>query len=108
MGGAKVQWNDGNIRAKMRMKTSYVDGCWLIYAGSRHGYAEVSLNGKRELAHRVSAYLFLGYDLKDKKQQVNHKQSCPHKNCWNPDHLYVGTQRQNIVDRFQVKKYGRS
>lgn len=27
-----------------------------------------------------------------------HKNTCPYKNCWNPDCLYVGTHTDNMND----------
>jgi hypothetical protein len=79
-------------------------GCWL-WEGSRlptgHGSARIA--GKAYLVHRLSAMVHLGLDITNRfvgsrkdASQVNHK--CANTNCFNPEHLYVGTQLQNIHD----------
>jgi len=74
-------------------------GCWLwqgSIGGGNYGY--IRFDGIGELVHRISAFLFLGYDLGNQARQVNHQTFCPNKHCWNPEHLYVGTQKSNIGD----------
>ncbi|HWY33590.1 MAG TPA: hypothetical protein VNX68_03020 [Nitrosopumilaceae archaeon] len=79
------------------------NGCW-IWLGYTNpkGYGEIHFNKRTERVHRLSAHLFLGLDLEDKKQFANHKE-CLNKNCWNPEHLYVGTAQDNTNDS---KKWG--
>lgn len=74
-------------------------GCWLITEGffDKDGYARVYCNGRTSRSNRFSAYIFLGLPL-DSKLQANHKRECTNKNCWNPDHLYTGTQSENRLD----------
>jgi hypothetical protein len=73
-------------------------GCW-IWAG-RHdekGYGRISHAGTFQVAHRYSYYLHNGeFDI---KLCVLHK--CDVPACVNPDHLYLGDQRQNNIDRDQ-------
>src|SRR5262249_16523996 len=47
-------------------------------------------------AHRWSYQVFVG--LIPAGRQVQHK--CGRKDCINPTHLYLGTQAQNVADRF--------
>jgi hypothetical protein len=77
---------------------------WL-WMGSVHkkGYGQIYFGGKTERIHRVSAYLFLDFDLNNEKYQVNHIVGCHQKNCWNPEHLYVGTAADNTND---IRKEG--
>lgn len=65
-------------------------GCWL-WTGSlnNEGYGQVNINKKTTSAHRVSANAPLD-------KVVMHK--CDVRCCVNPDHLVLGTQRDNIWD----------
>lgn len=44
----------------------------------------------------MAARVWLGYKGKG---QVNHVRECQYKHCFNPNHLYIGTQAQNMADR---------
>lgn len=73
-------------------------GCWLFIGSQKdRGYGQIKVDtyGRPEEVHKVAAYFFLGYRG---YTQVNHKRECLNKNCWNPDHLYVGSQSQNMRD----------
>lgn len=48
--------------------------------------------------HRVSAHIHHGLDLKAKRVQACHTDECPNKNCWNPEHVYVGNASKNKSD----------
>lgn len=77
-------------------------GCWeLMGSVTKDGYGRIYYNGQNLHAHRVSAMLYLGLDL-DSSLQVNHK--CETKRCFNPEHLYIGTQSDNIKQAFQEGK----
>lgn len=81
--------------------------CW-IWLGATiknkiHEYGVIYYDGKEELVHRVSASLFLGFDLKS-SLQVNHKQECKDTRCFNPGHLYVGSQTDNMNDFWTKRK----
>lgn len=83
-------------------------GCWLWPgAPNASGYGGYSLHGKTQLAHRVSYAAFKGPIPKGTGDRfglvVMHK--CDTPACVNPEHLLVGTQRENIDDRH---KKGRS
>jgi hypothetical protein len=60
------------------------------------GYGRVSAgNDRGKLAHRVALEQKLGRPIAP-GLQCNH--TCDVKACINPDHLYEGTQKQNIAD----------
>jgi len=85
---------------KLFIKT---DSCW-IWVGDKnpYGYGIVRhTNGKRENAHRVSYRFYHG--IFPVKLQICHK--CDNSSCVNPDHLFLGTQKDNMQD---MHKKGRN
>jgi hypothetical protein len=70
--------------------------CW-FWGGTRNvdGYGRVRINGKSDGAHRVSYEYHIGPIPKG--LYVCHKCDCPP--CVNPDHLFLGTARDNARDK---------
>jgi hypothetical protein len=60
----------------------------------RGGHTEVKVNNKQVRAHRLAWTLYKGEIAKG--MQVNHK--CNNAKCVNVDHLYLGTQKDNMQD----------
>jgi hypothetical protein len=86
-------------------KTLFLGSCW-VYKGYKKQYGELRLgNGVREMPHRLSAMIFLDYNRDRKDIQVNHKEICCYKGCWNPEHIYVGTQIENMADVVKADKH---
>jgi hypothetical protein len=71
-------------------------GCW-IWTRSKTplGYGYTTLNGRRVPAHRAMYMLANGVSL-ETKQFVCHK--CDNPSCVNPDHMFVGSQGDNMRD----------
>lgn len=72
-------------------------GCWL-WAGSLvpgHGYGSFNFKGSEQGAHRASYILHRG--VIPEGLFVLHK--CDVKHCVNPEHLFLGTLRDNAEDR---------
>lgn len=70
-------------------------GCWLWEASGRgKGYGSIYYNNKVEQAHRVSYIVHCG-PIPD-GMRVLHK--CDTPACVNPDHLFLGTQNDNVQD----------
>lgn len=75
------------------------NGCWGWNAQKDHGYAKVKMGGKKYRVIRIICWLYYGLDLHDENQQANHKLECSDEECWKPEHLYVGSHKDNQKDR---------
>jgi len=92
------------INYKERFEESFVvtPGCWL-WTGSKNwcGYGMFYMGGKTYRAHRLSLGLY--------SQTINSSDVVCHKcdvpACVNPDHLFVGTQTDNMKDMW-IKNRG--
>lgn len=71
-----------------------IDGCWLWTGTSTKGYGRFWWNGEQVPAHRVAYLLFCG--PLQPEALVLHR--CDTPLCVRPDHLWVGTQSDNIKD----------
>lgn len=71
------------------------DGCWeWLGKPGKAGYGEASINGLRFYAHRV-AYSLTHPDW-EWDSHILHR--CDNPSCVNPDHLYSGTDADNVAD----------
>jgi hypothetical protein len=72
-----------------------------LWQGSKTagGYGSITVDVVTYYAHRLSAMLYLNYDLSDSSKQVNHRDDiCKVRDCSNPEHLYIGTKSENALD----------
>jgi hypothetical protein len=77
------------------------DECWEWQASTnRHGYGWFFVDGEPKLAHRVIADA-KGMDT-DGELVLHH---CDNPSCVNPNHLYIGTQADNMRDRAERSDY---
>jgi hypothetical protein len=87
-------------RAEERLlKRRQIDsnGCWRYTgASTSNGYGWMTYRGRNEYAHRLAAIIFLDYDPRT-RLWVCH--TCDTPICFNPNHLFIGTPRENMEGR---------
>lgn len=89
------QHHGKTVRERFLIYTKQGPGCW-EWVGHKdpNGYGRLNIGGKPILAHRISYMLQYG-DVPD-EMDVLHK--CDTPKCVNPEHLFLGTQADNVRD----------
>ena len=84
-----------SLKCKLLNRIKKVNGCWEWQGKITNvGYGEITHERKYVLAHRCSYKTFKGEIPKG--MHICH--SCDNKKCINPEHLWIGTQQENILD----------
>lgn len=82
-------------------------GCWLwqkFVHPEPNPYGSAYAFGKNWRVHRLAYFLWKG-PLPDDGRVVCHE--CDVKHCCNPDHLFIGTEKENMQDAAAKKRWSR-
>ena len=87
-------------RFESKINIDSKSGCWIWKGAPRgkdHNYGQMQVGYKSYKANRLSMCIYKNFDL-NSIEQINHKLECNNSMCVNPNHLYVGTQSENMQD----------
>ncbi len=97
-----LSWENPDNIISCLMKYRKLNGeCWEWMRTKSNGYGAITISGKQESVSRVSAAIYHNLDLKSDKQAL-HK--CDNKACFNPEHIYIGDDYDNHIDRINRKR----
>ena len=92
-------YRNGMILRFSEMNRKYLTKGWSEAKGciSHDGYTIVCLNDKRYKKHRIISYAFIGLDINDMKQQIDHIDRCKTNN--NIKNLRVVSHQENQFNK---------
>ena len=88
---------DADFITRFEAKINKTDGCWewvASCAGAGYGQMKLPKQRKQEYSHRLAYMIYKGPIAEG--QFVCH--TCDNTKCCNPDHLFLGTQKENLQD----------
>ena len=93
-----------SLKCRLMSRIEIKDSCW-VWKGwvSPKGYGYIRVGNNCKSTHRVSYEVFIG-DI-EKGMCVCH--TCDNPSCINPEHLWIGSNQDNAIDR-EKKGRGRN
>jgi hypothetical protein len=92
-GSSRPDWKSLSAMKRFWSQVRKGDGCWEWTGARSKGYGQVRLNGRRVGAHVASFELNVG---PVGGLDVLHR--CDNPPCVRPDHLFLGTAKDNVAD----------
>ena len=96
--------HDEMLSARFWGRVLKSSGCW-IWAGPKRrpgGYGLFWTGERRERSHRMSFRLSVG----PIPEGLNVCHHCDNPSCVRPDHLFIGTHRDNVLDKHRKGRTG--
>ena len=83
-------------------KVNKTETCWLWTGATTRGggYASIRVDGKDQLAHRVSLQIHLGRAITKGLDVAHAPIICHTRHCVNPSHLREATRSENVLDTY--------
>jgi len=75
-------------------------GCWEYSGTNSGGYGQIMIDHVFYYVHRLSAMMYHDYTPEMTYLHVLH--TCNNRCCWNPAHIYLGDNNQNIQDKMEA------
>jgi hypothetical protein len=97
--------NKEKVISILQRSTVYEGNCWVFRGCNSHGYGQIRYLNRNYSTHRLSAHIYHGLDLESIDLKALHKPECEYKACWNPAHLYIGTQKENVNDSVEANTF---
>lgn len=96
------EYNKVTLQEKLEInRVININNCWLWTGSTTRGYGQIRIFNKTYLITRISLHLFKNFDLKSSLYALH---TCDNPTCFNPEHLYVGNQCDNMEDSVNRKR----